>query len=65
MLDQEISAGPLEVICQGCDTAFTLATYVGSCPHCGGVHGVAPMHPSAGNVQFASKGCWMGSPASV
>ena len=53
--DQGISAGPLEVICQGCDTLFTLATYVGSCPHCGGVHAVAPMNPSAENVQFAGK----------
>jgi hypothetical protein len=54
--DQPISTGPLEVICQGCDTSFTLATYVGICPHCGGVHAVAPMNPTVDNVQFAGKG---------
>ncbi len=53
--DQPISAGAIELNCHGCDTLFTMATYVSSCPHCGGVHAVAPMNPSAENVQFAGK----------
>ena len=54
--DQAISAGPLEVACQGCNTEFTMETYVATCPDCGGVHAVAPMNPSAENVQFGGKG---------
>lgn len=53
MCDQPISQGALDIICQGCKASFTLETYVGKCPECGGVHAVAPMHPVAENVQFA------------
>jgi len=51
--DQPISQGAVDIVCQGCQAAFTLATYVGKCPECGGVHAVAPMNPVAENVQFA------------
>lgn len=51
--DQAISSGALNVLCQGCKAAFTLETYVGKCPECGGVHAVAPMNPAVENVQFA------------
>ena len=54
--DQAIAQGPLDVVCQGCKAHFTLETYVGKCPECGGVHGVAPMHPVAEKVQFAGVG---------
>jgi hypothetical protein len=40
-------------VCQGCKASFSLETYVGKCPECGGVHAVAPMNPVAENVQFA------------
>lgn len=54
--DQQIMNGPLAVTCKECGVSFTLATYVGSCPACGGVHAVAPMFPAAENVQYAGKG---------
>jgi hypothetical protein len=51
--DQKIRQGPIETVCQGCQAAFILETYVGKCPECGGVHAVAPMCPTAENIQFA------------
>ena len=51
--DQPISQGAVDIECQGCKASFTLETYVGKCPECGGVHAVAPMNPVAENVQFA------------
>jgi hypothetical protein len=54
--DQPISQGAIDIVCQGCKAAFTLKTYVGKCPECGGVHAVAPMNPVAENVQFAGSG---------
>lgn len=53
---QPIRSGGLKNVCQGCRESFILETYVGACPHCGGVHAVAPMHPSVENIQFAGKG---------
>ncbi|MFT5702600.1 MAG: hypothetical protein ACI8ZB_005523 [Desulforhopalus sp.] len=53
--DQPIAQGPLESSCQGCGVTFSLQTYVGSCPSCGGVHAVAPMNPTVENIQFAGK----------
>lgn len=54
--DQPIRNGGLTTVCQGCRQPFVLETYVGSCPDCGGVHAVAPMDPTEGNIQFAGKG---------
>lgn len=54
--DQLISQGPLSIVCQGCDVAFTLETYIGKCPKCGGVHAVTPMNPNVESVQFAGAG---------
>lgn len=51
--DQPIAKGPLAIECQGCKTPFSLETYLGRCPECGGIHAVAPMQPVAENVQFA------------
>ena len=51
--DQPISTGTLSILCQGCNVAFNLETYIGKCPECGGVHAVTPMNPTAENVQFA------------
>ncbi len=51
--NQPIAQGALDIVCQGCKTPFTLETYVGKCSKCGGVHAVAPMNPTAENVQFA------------
>ncbi len=53
--DQPIMSGALQAECQGCGEQFTLETYVGKCPACGGVHAVAPMHPTVENIQFAGK----------
>lgn len=49
--------GGLRTTCQGCGAAFTLLTFVGSCPECGGVHAVSPprCHDPA-NIQFAGDG---------
>jgi hypothetical protein len=51
--NQPISQGAVAIVCQGYKAAFTLETYLGKCPECGGVHAVAPMNPVAENVQFA------------
>ncbi len=53
--DKANARGPIEVVCQGCNTSFTMETYLAICPHCGGVHAVAPMNPVPENVQFAGK----------
>lgn len=50
---QLIMQGPLATVCQGCRTPFMLETYLGQCPKCGGVHAVAPLSPTAENIQFA------------
>jgi hypothetical protein len=53
--NQPIARGAVAAVCQGCGTPFTMETYVAKCPDCGGVHGVAPMNPTADNIQFAGK----------
>ena len=53
--DQPITRGPLAAVCQGCNTPFTMETYVAQCPSCGGVHAVAPMNPTVDNIQFGGK----------
>ena len=54
---QRIPGGGLRTTCQGCGAEFTLGTFVGACPHCGGVHAVSPPRCSdAANIQFAGKG---------
>jgi len=55
--DSPIPDGGLETKCQGCGAAFTLVTFVGKCPECGGVHAVSPPRcDDAANIQFAGKG---------
>jgi len=54
--DQPISAGSLDIICQGCDSPFTMTTYLAACPQCGGLHAVTPMNSSMENVQFGGEG---------
>jgi hypothetical protein len=54
--DELIMNGPLEIVCKECSTPFSLETYVGKCPDCGGVYAVAPMSPTVENVQYAGKG---------
>ncbi len=51
--DQKIMQGPLQAVCQGWRSSFVLDTYLGQCPDCGGVHAVAPMSPTAENIQYA------------
>lgn len=52
--DLPISSGVLETKCQGCGESFTLETYVGKCPKCGGVHAVSPPRSDdPANIQFA------------
>lgn len=54
---QSLPDGGLATTCQGCGEAFTLATFVASCPACGGVHAVSPPRCSdAANIQFAGEG---------
>jgi hypothetical protein len=53
--DQKIMQGPLATVCQECKAAFQLKTYLGLCPECGGVHAVAPLLPTAENIQYAGK----------
>jgi hypothetical protein len=55
--NERLPEGELQATCQGCGAAFNLATFVGSCPECGGVHAVSPprAHDPA-NIQFAGVG---------
>ena len=54
--DQSVPNNGLDAICQGCGAEFTLATFVGKCPACGGVHAVSPPRADdAANIQFAGK----------
>jgi hypothetical protein len=57
MRQAPIPGGGLATSCQGCGAPFTLATFVGACPQCGGVHAVAPPRSDdAANIQFAGVG---------
>lgn len=54
--DQQVPNGGLNAVCQGCGTGFTLATFVGKCPACGGVHAISPPRSDdAANIQFAGE----------
>jgi len=47
----------LKTKCQGCGEIFTLKTFVGKCPKCGGVHAVSPPRcDDPANIQFAGVG---------
>jgi len=51
---QPIPGGGLANRCQGCGATFTLVTFVGCCPACGGVHAVSPPRcDDSANIQFA------------
>jgi len=53
---QPIPGGGLAATCQGCGHPFTLATFVGTCPECGGVHAVSPPRcADPGNIQYAGE----------
>lgn len=55
--NQALPGGGLQAVCQGCGAGFTLATFVGACPTCGGVHAVSPPRSNdAANIQFAGTG---------
>ncbi len=54
---RSIPGGGLPTFCQGCGAGFILATFVGGCPECGGVHAVSPPRSNdPANIQFAGKG---------
>jgi hypothetical protein len=54
--NQPIPNGGLKTTCQGCNAEFTLTTFVGQCPECGGVHAVSPPRcHDAANIQFAGQ----------
>jgi hypothetical protein len=47
----------LKTKCQGCGEPFTLKTFVGKCPKCGGAHAVSPPRcDDPANIQFAGVG---------
>ena len=55
--NQAVPGGGLDAVCQGCGATFTLATFVGKCPECAGVHAISPPRSGdAANIQFAGKG---------
>lgn len=35
---------PVDLVCNGCDQTFVMATLESRCPHCGMVYGVTPCH---------------------
>jgi hypothetical protein len=52
-----LPGGGLWTTCQGCGAPFTLATFVDSCPECGGVHAISPPRcKDPANIQFAGAG---------
>ncbi len=51
---RELPGDGLATNCQGCGVAFTLSTFVASCPACGGVHAISPPRcEDPANIQFA------------
>ena len=57
LCQRSLPHGGLQTRCQGCDGEFILATFVGCCPHCGGVHAVSPPQAhAAANIQYAGAG---------
>ena len=55
--DQPIPDAGLKTKCHGCGEPFTLETFVGKCPKCGGVHAVSPPRcDDPANIQFAGVG---------
>lgn len=55
--NRRLPDGDLVTTCQGCGAPFTLATFVGTCSACGGVHAVSPPRcDDAANIQFAGAG---------
>ncbi len=55
--NQALPGGGLPTLCRGCGAPFTLDTFVGSCPECGGVHAVSPPRCNdQANIQFAGDG---------
>ncbi len=51
---QAIPGGGLTSACQGCGAEFTLTTFVGACPQCGGVHAISPPRSAdPTGIQFA------------
>ena len=55
--DSLLPEGGLATACQGCGAPFTLTTFVGGCPECGGVHAVSPPRcDDPANIQFAGAG---------
>lgn len=55
--EKQIPDGGLPTTCRGCGEAFTLKTFVGRCPACGGVHAVSPPRCNdPANIQFAGRG---------
>jgi len=51
--DTLLPDGGLSATCQGCGATFTLTTFVGSCPACGGIHAVSPPRShDAAAIQF-------------
>ena len=55
--DLPLPSGGLKTACQGCGEKFTLETFVGKCPKCGGVHAVSPPRcDDPANIQFAGVG---------
>jgi len=54
---QRIPGGGRPTTGQGCGAAFTLTTFVGPCPECGGAHAVSPLRCSgAAAILFPGKG---------
>lgn len=54
LMERPLPGNGLATTCQGCGAAFRLATFVASCPACGGVHAVSPPRcDDAANIQFA------------
>jgi len=52
--NEPIPNGGLDTTCRGGGEAFTLKTFVGKCPKCGGAHAVSPPRSDdQANIQFA------------
>jgi hypothetical protein len=57
MRTKPIPGGGLATLCQGCGAPFTLTTFVGACPACGGIHAVSPPRADdPANIQYAGEG---------
>lgn len=47
--------GGHETTCQGCGAAFTMKIHVDTCPQCGGIHAITPIHKDGSRTNIPGR----------